>query len=389
MGNDDVELESLRSEAAGYCNQGHFDKAVTIHKNIITRYRDNDQVCAYSYASIGDIYLTLRKLELAEDYLKKALSYEPLNPKYHYLLGFTYSVTKQWDSAIKEFEVSVKQEPQEAEYLRGLGWAIWSAGNKRQGLKYLKQAISLAPDNVNILADMAAAYLRDGHLDTAQEYAERAVKADPKSTLAKDVLNATRSFRETVKGVRRLGAENKFSVYEMKVRIKGARPAIWRRFRVSGSTTLYKLHRVLQVVMGWSDYHLYEFRVGKSRYGEPDPDYSLETKSARRVRVGEILTREMAKFIYVYDFGDYWQHEIIVERILSLDEELSHPVCIDGKRACPPEDCGGIWGYADLLKIIRNPAHEEYEEMIEWLGGEFDPRQFDINEVNRRLKAIR
>jgi len=389
MKKGDAELESLRSEAIDYCNQGNFDKAVTIHKDIITRYRDNDQVCAYSYASIGDIYLTLRKLELAEDYLRKALGYDPLNPKYHYLLGFTYSVSKQWDKAINEFEVSVKQAPEDAEYLRGLGWALWSAGKKAKGLKYLGRAVSFMPDNVNILADLAAAYLRDGRLDRAQEYAERAVKADTKSILAKDVLNATRSFREAVEGVRRLGAENKFTVYEMKVRIKGARPAIWRRFRVSGNITFYKLHRILQEVMGWSDYHLYEFRVGKLLLGEPDPDYSPETKSARRVRLSEILIRETAQFIYIYDFGDYWEHEVTVERILSSDEELRHPVCIDGKRACPPEDCGGIWGYSDLLKIIRNPAHEEYEEMMEWLGGEFDPNQFDIDEVNRRLKAIR
>jgi tetratricopeptide (TPR) repeat protein len=373
MENGDAELESLRSEAIDYRNHGNFDKAVTIHKDIITRYRDNDQVCAYSYASIGDIYPTLRKLELAEDYLRKALGYDPLNPKYHYLLGFTYSVAKQWDRAIKEFEVSVKQEPKDAEYLRGLGWALWSAGKKAKGLKYLGQAVSFVPDNVNILADLAGAYLRDGHLDTAQEYAERAVKADPKSTLAKDVLNATRNFREAVKGIHRLGGENKFTVYEMKVRIKGARPAIWRRFRVSGSITFYKLHRILQGVMGWSDYHLYEFRVGKLLLGEPDPDYSPETKSASRVRLSEILIRETAQFIYIYDFGDYWEHEVTVERILSSDEELRHPVCIDGKRACPPEDCGGIWGYSDLLKIIRNPAHEEYEEMMEWLGGVFDP----------------
>ncbi len=187
---------------------------------------------------------------------------------------------------------------------------------KAKGLKYLGRTISLAPDNVNILADLAAVYLRDSDFDRAQECAERAVKTNPKSTLAKDVLNATHCFREAVRAVRSLGTEEQFTVYEMKVRIKGIKPAIWRRFQVSGNITLYRLHRILQVIMGWSDYHLYEFRVGKWRYGEPDPDYSPETKSARCVRVSEILTREMAKFIYIYDFGDYWEHEIVVEGIL-------------------------------------------------------------------------
>lgn len=389
MENDNAELEALRSEAMACCNQDDFDKAITIHRDILTRYKDNDQACAYSYASIGDIYLTLRELELAEDYLKKALSYDPLNPKYHYLLGFTYSISKQWDGAITEFEISVKQQPKDAEYLRGLGWALWSAGKKVKGLKYLGRAVGLAPDNENILTDLAAAYLRDGHFDKAREYAEQAVKANPKSALAKDVLNTTFRFREGLRAVRRIGRESKASIYEMKVRLKESRLAIWRRFQVSGNITLYKLHQALQVVMGWDDYHLYEFLIGKLRYGELNPDYSPETKGARRVRLNDIFTREMAKFTYIYDFGDYWEHEIVVERISLASQALRHPVCIEGKRACPPEDCGGIWGYTDLLKIIRNPAHEEYERMMEWLGDEFDPKRFDIDGVNRRLRTIR
>ena len=389
MNNDDTELESLRSEAMGCCDRGDFDKAITIHKNIIARYKDNDRACSYSYVSIGDIYLTLRKLEPAEDYLKKALGYDPLNPKCHYLLGFTYSISKQWDKAIKEFEISLRQQPEEAEYLRGLGWAMWSAGDKGHGLEYLKRAIGLAPDSVNILTDLAVIYMRNGHLDTAQEYAERAVKADPKSAVAKDVLNATRSFRDGLREVGRLPQKTSSIVYEMKVSIKGAKPAIWRRFRVSGNITFYKLHRVLQEVMGWRTYHLSEFRFGELRLGEPDPEFGREIRSARRVKLNEILTREMAKFIYIYDFGDGWEHEVTVERILSTNDKLRHPVCVGGERACPPEDCGGIGGYSDLLKTIRNPAHEQYEEMMEWLGGEFDPKRFDIDEVNRTLKGLR
>lgn len=392
MENDEAELEALRSQASACCDKGDFDKAITIYEDIITGYRDNDQTCAYAYASIGDIYLSLRELELAEDYLRKALSYDPLNSKYHYLLGFTYSISSQWDRAIKEFEVSVKQQPKEPEYLRGLGWALWSAGKKAKGLKYLGQAISFAPNNVNILTDLAAAYLRGGDFDRAQEYAERAVKIDPKSTLAKDVLNTTLRFQEGLHAIRRLRRKSGFSiyeVYEMKVRLKGTRPGIWRRFQTSGSITLYKLHRILQVVMGWSDYHLYEFRICKSGYGEPDPDYSPETKSARRVRVSEVLTRGMTKLTYIYDFGDYWEHEIVVERILPAEQHLRHPVCTEGERACPPEDCGGIWGYSHLLKVIRHPRHEEYTEMMEWLGGVFNPEDFDLDRVNRRLKSIR
>ncbi len=187
----------------------------------------------------------------------------------------------------------MKQQPKDAEYLRGLGWALWSAGKKAKGLKYLGRAVSLTPDNGNILTDLAAAYLRDGHFDRTREYAEQAVKANPKSALAKDALNTTLRFREGLHAVRRIGRESKASIYEMKVRLKGSRPAIWRRFQISGNITLHKLHQALQAVMGWDDYHLYEFLVGKLRYGEPDPDYSPETKSARCVRLNDIFTRKM------------------------------------------------------------------------------------------------
>ncbi len=251
------------------------------------------------------------------------------------------------------------------------------------------QAIRLAPDSANILTDMAVAYMREGHLDTAQEYAERAVKADPKSALAKNVLNAARKFRESLREVRRLPRNKQNTIYEMKVSIKGAKPAIWRRFRVPGNITFYKLHRVLQEVMGWSNYHLYEFRIGELLLGEPDPEFSREIRSARRVKLGEILIRETAKFTYIYDFGDGWEHEVAVEGILSSNEELRHPVCVGGERACPPEDCGGTGGYSDLLRIICNPAHKKYEEMMEWLDSEFDPECFDVDEINRRLKAIK
>ena len=388
MEKSENELEALRSEAIAYCNQGEFDKAITIHKDILTRYKDNDQACAYAYASIGDIYLTLRKLGMAKDNLKQALSYEPLNPQFHYLLGFTYSVSNKWDKAIREFELSVKQVPDNPEYLRGLGWAMWHAGKKARGLKYLGRAVSLAPDNANILADLAVACLGDGDFDRAGEYAERAVRANPESDLAKDVLNTTIRFQEASQAVHHSARESRFSIYEMKVKLKGTRPAIWRRFQISGNVTLYKLHRALQEIMGWSDYHLYKFRIGQSVFGEQDPDYAPETISARRVRLSEILPVEMAKFIYIYDFGDYWEHEILVERILPSEHKLRYPVCIKGKRACPPEDCGGVWRYAELLEIIRNPAHEEYREMMEWLGDEFYPAQFDLSSVNRRLKYI-
>ena len=389
MGDSDADLEMLESKAARYRSKGDFDKVIMICKDILNRHADNPAACEYACAQIGDVYLAMRELEPAEEYLKKAMAYDPLNPKYHYLLGFVYSVSRQWDRAIKEFEFYLKKEPDESEYLRGLGWALWSASKKAEGLRYLQRAIGVAPENVNALIDLAAASLGDGAFDEAHKYAEQALKVDPENSLAKKVLNSTERFQGAIPDIRRVGKESQLSVYEMKVRLKGSRPAIWRRFRLSGDTTLYKLHRILQALMGWSDYHLYEFRIGQLRFGEPDPDYSPETRTAKRVRLSDILKAEKARFTYVYDFGDDWQHEIVVERILPSAQKLRHPVCIGGERACPPEDCGGVWGYSRLLKVIRNPRDEEYEETMEWLGGDFDPERFEPDKVNRRLKSMR
>lgn len=387
MGDRDAELEMLQSQAAWYRSRGELDKFIICCKEIINRHQDNAAACGYAYASIGDAYLTLRQLDQAEDHLKRAVGYDPLNPKYHYLLGFVYSVSRQWDKAIKEFELSLKKEPDDSEYLRGLGWALWSAGEKAEGLRHLQRAIDVKPENANALIDLAAAHLHDKAFGEALKYAERALEVDPKNRLAREVLNATRRFQGAFNSVRRAAEESQPSVYEMKVRLKGIKPAIWRRFRLSGSASLYKLHLILQAVMGWSDYHLYEFQIGQLRFGEPDPNW--ETRSAKRVRLSDILTKEKARFTYVYDFGDDWEHEVVVEKILPSAEKLVHPICIGGKRACPPEDCGGIGGYSRLLELISNPKDDEYEEMMEWLGGGFDPERFEPDEVNRRLKSMR
>ncbi|MBU0568609.1 plasmid pRiA4b ORF-3 family protein [bacterium] len=177
----------------------------------------------------------------------------------------------------------------------------------------------------------------------------------------------------------------KQSVYQIKVSLRGIRPPIWRRFQVTGDTSLRKLHEVLQVVMGWGNYHLFQFIIYGTYFGEPHSDYGSEMKDAQKTRLDGIALGEKTKFIYEYDFGDSWEHELLVEKILPVEEGVIYPICLKGKLACPPEDCGGIWGYADLLKIIRDPENEEYEEMRKWAGEDFDPEEFDPDEINRML----
>ena len=156
---------------------------------------------------------------------------------------------------------------------------------------------------------------------------------------------------------------------------------------VTSDATLYELHLILQEVMGWDNYHLYQFTVGGDYFGEPDADPDM--KELRQVKLSQIVGKEKQKFTYEYDFGDSWEHEILVEKILQPKAGMQYPVCTTGKRACPPEDCGGGWGYADLLEIIKNPQDEQYDEMMEWLGEDFDPEAFDIDSINQALKGIK
>ena len=159
-----------------------------------------------------------------------------------------------------------------------------------------------------------------------------------------------------------------------------------------GHISLHRLHLILQAVMGWTNSHLYRFEIGGTQFGEPDPEndfYGLKMKNSQRTKLDKAVPDESVRFIYEYDFGDSWEHEVLVERILPAVPGVSHPVCLAGKRACPPEDCGGIGGYAYLLEVIEDPAYEEHNEMMEWLGGEFDPEAFDMQYVNDVLKGMR
>jgi len=173
--------------------------------------------------------------------------------------------------------------------------------------------------------------------------------------------------------------------YQIKVSLRGAKPPIWRRLKVPASSTLADLHRIIQYAMGWDDYHLHAFDVGGTRYGIPDPE--LELRDEARARLRDVAPADGAKFRYEYDFGDGWEHDIIVEKI--LDEPVKQPVLLAGRRACPPEDCGGIWGYARLLEVLADPQHEEYEEMSTWVEDGFDPDALDVDGINGLLDVMR
>ena len=181
------------------------------------------------------------------------------------------------------------------------------------------------------------------------------------------------------------------TVYQIKVTLKDSEPPIWRSFQVTGDTNLYELHQAIQVVMGWDDYHLHEFIVDGLHYGVPDPEYVFEMNDETRFTLSQVVGAEQSSFTYEYDFGDGWGHALLVEKILPPEPGVRYPICLTGKRACPPEDCGGIWGYGNLLEIIRDPEDSEYEDTIEWLREGFDPevvakvtKMIDKSEYKRR-----
>ena len=177
-------------------------------------------------------------------------------------------------------------------------------------------------------------------------------------------------------------------LYQLKVTLRDIQPPVWRRLAVWEDTTLAQLHRVLQIVVGWEDYHLHQFVIGRRIYSVPDEDddlYERKVINESRVRLREVVPRVGTYFEYLYDFGDSWQHDLLLEAIVLPDPEAGYPRCLAGERSAPPEDAGGPSGYADYLEAMADPGHEEHENMLQWRGP-FDPEAFSLTAVNQQLQ---
>lgn len=186
---------------------------------------------------------------------------------------------------------------------------------------------------------------------------------------------------------KRKKSDGRAPVYQIRVGLRGATPPIWRRLLVPGDTPLADLHDVIQVAFGWHGHHLYVFETPYGEFGRVNQN--LGHQADTRVTLEQVAPQVKEKVQYTYDFGDSWEHEILVEKVLDPDPALTYPRCAGGRRAAPPEDSGGIWAYEELVKILADPHHPEHGERLEWLGlddaGRFDPAAFDADEVNRVL----
>jgi hypothetical protein len=176
-------------------------------------------------------------------------------------------------------------------------------------------------------------------------------------------------------------------IYQIKITLEGVQPEIWRRLFIQGDLFMHDFHKIIQTTMGWENIHLHQFLKNDRIFGiadnEPEsPELFMDYTS---IRVMDLLKAEGDTLRYLYDFGDSWIHKIDLEIIEPYDQDLFYPVCIDGERACPPEDCGGIPGYNDLTLIMAHPGHPRRDEMEEWLGDDYDPEEFDADTVNSYL----
>jgi hypothetical protein len=179
-------------------------------------------------------------------------------------------------------------------------------------------------------------------------------------------------------------------IARLRIELDEVKPRVWRRVEVPTDIHLDDLHRVIQVVMGWENYHLYEFRRGRTAYGVPDPEWGLEgsdSLSAEEAQLKDLLGGRGKVFTYVYDFGDDWHHTIKVEAITQAAPETSYPRFLEGEGRCPPEDVGGAWGYAHFLEAIADPTHERHAELLEW-SGPFNPTDIGEASIRRELDKL-
>lgn len=228
-------------------------------------------------------------------------------------------------------------------------------------------------------------------LETIQEKAKAARPHAPNGMIRnslRHVVDAVSKALEESHGSGTIPASER--LYQFKITLLEAQPPIWRRIQVKDSS-LDKLHEHIQTAMGWTNSHLHQFEIDGERYGDPelldDGFEDFECVDSTVTKISEIIPkdRKRFRFLYEYDFGDGWEHEVLFEGYRKAEKGGRYPLCVEGERNCPPEDVGGVWGYAEFLEAINDPKHEEHDEMLEW-AGKFDPEEFDAGKTTKAMR---
>jgi Plasmid pRiA4b ORF-3-like protein len=227
-------------------------------------------------------------------------------------------------------------------------------------------------------------------LEVLQQMARLVASSGGPSAVGLDLLAAGRAQPAKLPAKRRKAA-GPAPVYQLKVSLRDAKPPIWRRLLVPADISLARLHATILSAFGWHGGHMHVFETAYGDFGHADRE--LGHRADGSVTLEQVAQQVKDKIRYTYDFGDDWVHDIVVEKVLDPDPSTGYPRCTGGKRAAPPDDCGGIWGYEELVEVLADPAHPEHEERLEWLGladaSQFTPDAFDVEAVNSRLGALR
>jgi hypothetical protein len=194
------------------------------------------------------------------------------------------------------------------------------------------------------------------------------------------------------KSIRQAGASTKAArtseVYQLKITLNSVKPLIWRRVEAK-DCTLARLHDIIQTAMGWMDGHLHVFEIEGEQFGLTEQwadDFGDDVQDSRKIKLSRLVDDGIKGFSYTYDMGDGWEHKVEIEKVVAAETGVKYPRCVAGARACPPEDCGGPGGYARFLEAIGNRRHPDHEQMTEWIGREFDPEAFSVEETNEPLR---
>ena len=178
-------------------------------------------------------------------------------------------------------------------------------------------------------------------------------------------------------------------VFRLRILLEDIDPPVWRRVLVPGGAKLSKLHEIFQAAMGWTNSHLHNFTIGDQLFGMQFDDYPEEELDETEYTVSFALRGGVRHFVYEYDFGDSWTHEVVIEDVSWAPHVLKHGVCLDGQGACPPEDVGGTSGYEHFLEALKDPLHEEHDDYLVWVGYKFDPNEFNLAAANAALQRVR